>query len=78
MLKLFKKFRADDSGAVTVDWVVLTAAVIALAGVAYSQIRGNTETLATTIAEQIEGVNSATGLTGAGASIIGSPAVEEE
>lgn len=38
MLKLFKKFRNDESGAVTVDWVVLTAAVIALAGVAYTQI----------------------------------------
>ena len=71
MLKLFKKFRADDSGAVTVDWVVLTAAVIALAGVAYSQIRGNTETLASTIATQISSVNGATGLTTAGDNIIG-------
>jgi Flp pilus assembly pilin Flp len=27
---LFKKFRQDEDGAVTVDWVVLTAAVVAL------------------------------------------------
>lgn len=30
--KLFlRKFRQDDDGAITVDWVVLTASVIALA-----------------------------------------------
>ena len=28
--KLFKSFRADESGAVTVDWVVLTAAIVGL------------------------------------------------
>lgn len=28
MTTLFKKFTRDDSGAVTVDWVVLTAALI--------------------------------------------------
>ena len=28
--KLFKNFRADESGAVTVDWVVLTAAIVGL------------------------------------------------
>lgn len=31
MFKMFKKFRKDDNGAVTVDWVVLTAAVVVLA-----------------------------------------------
>ena len=30
MLKHFKKFSADESGAVTVDWVVLTAAIVGL------------------------------------------------
>ena len=36
MLKFIKKFRKDEEGAVTVDWVVLTAAVVGLgvAGVA--------------------------------------------
>ncbi|MEP2718126.1 hypothetical protein [Pseudophaeobacter sp.] len=39
MIKFIKNFRKDDSGAVTVDWVVLTAAVAALAGAAYSAIQ---------------------------------------
>jgi len=30
MTKLFEKFAADESGAVTVDWVVLTAAIVGL------------------------------------------------
>ena len=36
MIKLFKNFSKDEGGAVTVDWVVLTAAVVGLgiAGVA--------------------------------------------
>lgn len=38
MMKLLKKFRKDDSGAVTVDWVVLTAAVVGLAVAAYTSI----------------------------------------
>ncbi len=29
-MKLFKNFKNDESGAVTVDWVVLTAAVVGL------------------------------------------------
>ncbi|XDA97454.1 hypothetical protein AB1M95_15215 [Sulfitobacter sp. LCG007] len=31
MLHALRKFRDDDHGAVTVDWVVLTAAVVGLA-----------------------------------------------
>ena len=37
--KLFKRFQADESGAVTVDWVVLTAAVVGLGIVAMAAIR---------------------------------------
>jgi Flp pilus assembly pilin Flp len=29
-LRKFRQFRADTSGAVTVDWVVLTAAIVGL------------------------------------------------
>ncbi|MGR3468637.1 MAG: hypothetical protein ACU0CI_12245 [Shimia sp.] len=29
-MKLLAKFRADEHGAVTVDWVVLTAAIVGL------------------------------------------------
>ncbi|ANT61884.1 hypothetical protein AYJ57_15600 [Salipiger sp. CCB-MM3] len=38
MLKFIKNFRKDEDGAVTVDWVVLTAAVVAMALGAYSMI----------------------------------------
>ena len=30
VLRAFKRFAADEDGAVTVDWVVLTAAVVAM------------------------------------------------
>ena len=38
MMNFIKNFRKDEDGAVTVDWVVLTAAVVALAGAAYTSI----------------------------------------
>ncbi|MEP3639900.1 MAG: hypothetical protein ABJN14_21815 [Paracoccaceae bacterium] len=38
MNKFLNKFRKDEDGAVTVDWVVLTAAVVGLAVAAYSAI----------------------------------------
>jgi Flp pilus assembly pilin Flp len=44
MMKFIKNFRKDEDGAVTVDWVVLTAAVVGLAVAAYSSIEeGATE-----------------------------------
>ncbi len=46
MIKFFKNFRKDEDGAVTVDWVVLTAAVCALAGVAYTGIASGIDSLA--------------------------------
>jgi Flp pilus assembly pilin Flp len=39
MLKLFKSFKNDESGAVTVDWVVLTGAVVGL-GIIIAQTMG--------------------------------------
>ncbi|GAA6176656.1 hypothetical protein [Sulfitobacter pacificus] len=39
MMNFIKNFRADEDGAVTVDWVVLTAAVVGLAVAAYSSIQ---------------------------------------
>jgi Flp pilus assembly pilin Flp len=38
MIKFIKNFRKDEAGAVTVDWVVLTAAVVGLAVAAYTSI----------------------------------------
>ncbi len=45
MLKFINKFRKDEDGAVTVDWVVLTAAVVALAAAAYNSIYAGTSNL---------------------------------
>lgn len=53
MLCFLKTFRKRDDGAVTVDWVVLTAAVVALAVVAYVNINDNAMTLSTATANQI-------------------------
>ncbi|MDO6726001.1 hypothetical protein Q4544_03560 [Cognatishimia sp. 1_MG-2023] len=49
MMNFIKNFRKDENGAVTVDWVVLTAAVVGLAVAAYSGIQTQTATLAGTI-----------------------------
>lgn len=43
MIKFIKNFRKDEDGAVTVDWVVLTAAIVGLASVAYTQIGTGTQ-----------------------------------
>ena len=55
MIKFIKNFRKDEAGAVTVDWVVLTAAVVGLAVAAYTAIETNTNSLASGIATQISG-----------------------
>ena len=55
MIKFIKNFRKDEAGAVTVDWVVLTAAVVGLAVAAYTAIETNTKSLASQAATQING-----------------------
>ncbi|CUJ86192.1 hypothetical protein Q4578_03465 [Shimia thalassica] len=55
MIKFIKNFRKDENGAVTVDWVVLTAAVVGLAVAAYTAIESNTESLAAQAAGDIAG-----------------------
>ena len=48
MLKnIFKRFKNDESGAVTVDWVVLTGAVVGL-GIIISTTMGDSITTAAT------------------------------
>jgi Flp pilus assembly pilin Flp len=39
MTRMMKRFLRNESGAVTVDWVVLTAAVVALVMVVFSIIQ---------------------------------------
>ncbi len=43
--KLFKTFKSDESGAVTVDWVVLTAAIVGLGMVVMKIVGGGIEGL---------------------------------
>lgn len=49
MIKFIKNFRKDEDGAVTVDWVVLTAAVVGLGAAAYTSIEGGATTLTSSI-----------------------------
>ncbi len=49
LLNLFKSFKNDEAGAVTVDWVVLTAAIVGLGLVVMSTVSGGLRTAATGI-----------------------------
>jgi len=49
MIKFIKKFRKEEEGAVTVDWVVLTAAVVGLGVAGVSTVQGGVDTLAASI-----------------------------
>ncbi|WP_170516917.1 Flp family type IVb pilin [Ruegeria atlantica] len=55
MIKFIKNFRKDEDGAVTVDWVVLTAAIVGLAAVAYTAIGDGTAALSDKIGTEIDG-----------------------
>ncbi|MFO1176389.1 MAG: hypothetical protein U1E48_14515 [Paracoccaceae bacterium] len=48
-IKRFRTFRTDEDGAVTVDWVVLTAAVVGLGVAALGAIKGGVGSLSTMI-----------------------------
>jgi hypothetical protein len=55
-MKLFrssKDFRADEDGAVTVDWVVLTAAVVGLGVAALAAIKSGTASLSSRINQHL-------------------------
>ncbi|RLK11422.1 hypothetical protein [Ruegeria conchae] len=60
MIKFIKNFRKDEDGAVTVDWVVLTAAVVALAAIAYNQVSSGASTLAGNIDSALSGITVTT------------------
>ena len=56
-MKLFNQFFADESGAVTVDWVVLTAAIVGLGIAVLTSVSGGTTTLAGTISSELSGMD---------------------
>ena len=49
LFKLAKNFHNDEDGAVTVDWVVLTAAVVGLGVAALAAVKQGTGSLTTKI-----------------------------
>ena len=54
-LAFFRKFAGEDDGAVTVDWVVLTAAIVGLAVSAILATETGVMTLANTISVGVSG-----------------------
>ena len=72
-MKLFNAFLKDESGAVTVDWVVLTAAVVGLGIAVLTSVQGGTEALADKISTNLAAANVQTldgldNITGGGSS----------
>ncbi|MEM8655242.1 MAG: hypothetical protein AAGF36_10890 [Pseudomonadota bacterium] len=72
MIKFFKNFRKDEDGAVTVDWVVLTAAVVGLAVAAYGSIQSGATGLTSDVDTYLTGGAGGIGAVGS----IGAPASE--
>lgn len=54
LLNIFKSFKNDESGAVTVDWVVLTAAIVGLGIVVVQTISPAIDSTADVIVEDLE------------------------
>jgi Flp pilus assembly pilin Flp len=58
LLNLFKTFKSDEAGAVTVDWVVLTAAIVGLGMVVMTTVGGGIEGLGDKIVDDLDGRSS--------------------
>ncbi len=57
MIKNFIKFVKSEDGAVTVDWVVLTAVIVGLAGAVVVTIQGGTETAGTAVSTELSDID---------------------
>lgn len=55
MFKLAKNFKNDESGAVTVDWVVLTAAIVGLGIAVLAAVSDGLDNLSGDIETQLSG-----------------------
>ena len=60
LFKLAKTFRNDEDGAVTVDWVVLTAAVVGLGIAVLTQVTSGTSQVTSNVSTQLSGTNVTT------------------
>ncbi|MEM7710265.1 MAG: hypothetical protein AAF264_05835 [Pseudomonadota bacterium] len=61
MLNTFTAFAADESGAVTVDWVVLTAALVGLGLAVMTVVRGGVQDVSNEINRNLCGIDIGTG-----------------
>lgn len=52
-LNILKRFAKDEDGAVTVDWVVLTAAIVGLGLIVITAVRPGVENLAGNIGTEL-------------------------
>lgn len=60
LFKLAKNFKNDESGAVTVDWVVLTAALVGLGLAVITVVSGGLSTAANSINTDLGNAGSVT------------------
>ena len=58
-VNLIKTFSRDEDGAVTVDWVVLTAAIVGLGIAVLTSVSGGTTSLADKISSELDGMDPA-------------------
>ncbi len=65
MLNMIKNFANDESGAVTVDWVVLTAAAVAMAVAAGSAILPSVQNLLNNATNDLATIDNTITLNGA-------------
>ncbi len=61
LFKLAKNFHRDEDGAVTVDWVVLTAAIVGLGIAILTTVQGGTQSLANKISSELSGITVTNG-----------------
>ncbi len=54
LFNLIKSFRKDEDGAVTVDWVVLTAAIVGLGIATLAAVSSGVEDLSGDISDQLK------------------------
>ena len=61
LLNIFKSFKNDEAGAVTVDWVVLTAAIVGLGIVVMDVVGGGIEGLSADIVTELDNTTAGYG-----------------
>ena len=60
MLNFIKNFRNDEDGAVTVDWVVLTAALVGIGIAVISSVSGGTVSMGNKMSTMLSAQKDAT------------------